>query len=393
MINKKYAILGTILTLTAYAITYCMIPPLITTIADEIGANYSDFGYIIMLQFLGFFIAGIGGGWLCERFRLNSRSLVIAGMLVISITLIASFLLKGLFSLAVWAVLLGLGGGLIEAFGVILISSYEKPHSSKLMNLSQVFFCIGAIAAPQIISLLLYLKMRWEIIFVVFGVLISLIMFVFLLLTKDVKPAAAIPMRPEHNSTTSLLKDGLFFLLSATLFMYVAVESIFVCWIAVYFEKRLLCSVYTAALTVSVFWFGLILGRLAVLVIPVRFTLWPAIFVGGIVMCIGSVFACFTEWPISAVIMVFLAGVGAGPYWPTVVAICHVARNRPQFTSSVIAIGAIGVVAGSGFGAFVFKYMDLKWFFPLIALGAVILLAVSFASYRKYTKDLRGLRG
>ncbi|KKR04014.1 MAG: hypothetical protein UT30_C0014G0022, partial [Candidatus Uhrbacteria bacterium GW2011_GWF2_39_13] len=51
------------------------------------------------------------------------------------------------------------------------------------------------------------------------------------------------------------------------------------------------------------------------------------------------------------------------------------------------------VIAGSGFGALIFKYMDLKWFFPLIAFGAVILLAVSFVSYRKYSKDLRSMAG
>lgn len=388
MINKKYAISGIVLTLTAYAITYCIIPPLMTTIADEIGANYNNFGYIIMLQFLGFFVAGLGGGWLCEHFRFSGKSLVITGLLVISITLIASFLLKNLPSFAIWAILLGVGGGFTESFGIVMISGYEKPNSSKLLNLSQIFFCVGAIAAPQIISLFLYLKVRWQIIFVIFGVFVVLIMFGFLLLTKNAKPTVPIPMRPEHNSAKSLMKDSLFFLLAATLFMYVAVESVFVCWIAVYFEKRLLCSVYNSALIISVFWFGVILGRLAIAAIPVRFTLWPAIFVGGVVMCISSIFACFTAWPIAVMVLVFLAGIGAGPCWPTVTAICHAARNRPQFTSSVIAVSAIGVIAGSGFGAFVFKYMDLKWFFPLIASGAVMLLAVSFVSYRKYSKDL-----
>ncbi|MFA6426272.1 MAG: MFS transporter [Phycisphaerae bacterium] len=385
----KFAILGTVLTLTAFALSSCIVPPLITTIADKIGVNYNNFGYIIMLQFFSFFVAGIAGGWLCEHFGFSSRSLVLIGLLVVSITLVMGFLLKNLSSFMIWAILLGVGGGLTETFGAVMISSYEKSNSSKLLNLSQVFFCIGAITAPQIVSLFLYIGIRWQIIFVIFGVLIFLIMCIFLALTKNAKQAVPIAMRPEHNSTTPLLKDSLFFLFGATLFTYVTVESIFACWIAVYFEKRLLCSVYASALVISVFWFGLILGRLAITVIPRRFTLWPAILIGGSVMCLSSVFASFTVCPVSVAILVFLAGVGAGPFWPTTVAICHTARNRPQFTSSVIAIGAMGVVAGSGFGALIFKYTDFKWFLPLIASGTVILLAVSLISCRKYSRELR----
>ncbi|HBG78722.1 MAG TPA: hypothetical protein DDW84_07785 [Phycisphaerales bacterium] len=389
----KFAILGTVLTLTAYALSYCIVPPLMTTIASEIGANYNNFGYIIMLQFLGFFVAGIVGGWLCEHLHFKARSLIAAGILMVSITLLASFLLKNLSSFIIWAVIMGLGGGLVETFGVVMISSYEKPHSSKLLNLSQVFFCIGAIAAPQIISMLLYLKVRWQIIFVIFGVLIFLIMFVFLLLTRNAKQASPAAMRPEHNSTTPLLKDKLFFLLAATLFTYVTVETLLACWIAVYFEKRLSCSVYTSALIISLFWFGLILGRLSIIVIPRRFTLWPVLLIGAIIICLASLLGSFTAWPVFVAVLVFLVGIGSGPFWPTTAAICHVARNRPQFTSSVIAISAIGVIAGSGFGALIFKYMDLKWFFPLIAFGAFILLAVSFVSHRQYSKDLKGMAG
>ena len=55
-----------------------------------------------------------------------------------------------------------------------------------------------------------------------------------------------------------LLKDRMFYLLAATMLVYVIFESIIAFWISVYFEKGLSSPAHTAALRISVFWFGLI---------------------------------------------------------------------------------------------------------------------------------------
>ena len=67
-LKSIFPVFGIFLTLTAFAISGNVIPPLITTIANEIAANYTSFGYIIMLQFLSLFIAGIvvGASIVCQ---------------------------------------------------------------------------------------------------------------------------------------------------------------------------------------------------------------------------------------------------------------------------------------------------------------------------------------
>jgi fucose permease len=260
-----------------------------------------------------------------------------------------------------------------------MVSNHEKPNSSKLLNLSQVFYCVGAITAPQIVSAFLYTKVSWQIILIIFSGFIFLIMCIFLLATRKENLMES-ALKPAEISKTPLLTDKMFYLLAAMLLIYVTFESILACWLSVYFEKGLSCPAHTSALMISVFWFGVILGRSAITVIPARLSLWPAIFSGTALVCVMSFFASLGFTPIIAAILVFLAGIGAGPLWPTTVAICHVARNRQKFTSSVIAIGALGVVIGSFLGGVIFKYMGFNMFFPMVMLGALLLLAVSCAS-------------
>jgi MFS transporter, FHS family, glucose/mannose:H+ symporter len=206
-------------------------------------------------------------------------------------------------------------------------------------------------------------------------------------MTRKVTQVIIHPVRAANNFSTPLLKDSLFFLLAATLLVYVTFESVVACWVSVYFEKRFYCTVHSSALRLSIYWIGLIFGRLAVTVIPRRFTLWPAMFIGISIMCVSAFLVTFTFSPSLATVFVFLNGFGSGPLWPTTVAICHAARNRPRFTSSVIAIGAIGVVLGSGLGAVLFRYLDFSIFFLFVAFGCIMLLVLSFFSYRKYYKN------
>ena len=357
-----------------------------TTIAGVMAVHYASFSSIIMFQLLSFCLAGIIGGWICEHGRVNSRTFVLVGLLVVGLTLLVGSTLTSFTWFAIWAVPLGFGAGFVEIFGSILIAHSEKPDSSKLQNVFHVFFCIGAITAPPIVAAMLYLNMPWQYVFILFGLFILVVLGIVFLLTRKGLTIAGHSVQKGNNYSTSLLKDSLFILLAATLLIYLVCESLMACWVAAYFEKRLLCSVDSAALRLSVFWGGVIVGRLVILLVPRRLTLWPAMFTGAGVMCLSAVLASVSLSPLLATVAVFLAGVGAAPIFPTTVAICHSARHRARFTSYVIATGIFGGVLGAGLGSVIFRYLDLGLFFPSLALGCIILLVLSFLSYQKYCK-------
>ena len=388
--ESKLPIFGTFLTLTAFAASMGVIPPLITTIADEIGVGFTSFGaIIIMCQFLSFSVAAILGGWICERHDVNCRVFVLVGLLIVGVTLLVGSTLERLSWFGVWAVALGFGGGFVEAFGSIMVSHREKPNSSKLQNFAQIFFCIGIIAASSIVAAMLYLGMSWQNIFILFGLFILFILVVFFFLTRKSCENAEHSAQQVNNSSTPLLKDPLFFLLAGVILVYVTCESVIASWVSVYFEKQLSVPKPSAALRLSIYWTGLIVGRSAIMFIPRRLTLWPAMFIGIAIMCIGAVLASLTLSPVWATVFVFLSDLGSGPLWPTTVAICHSARQRAKFTSYVIAAGALGVVLGAGLGAIIFEYRS-SLFFPSVVLGSIILLVLIVLSYRQYSKPCSG---
>ena len=384
--ESKLPIFGTFLTFTAFGASFCVIPPLITTIAYEMKVDFTSFGFILLFQAASFLLAAVIGGWICERYNINCRALVVVGLLIVGLTLLLGSALTRVTWFIIWAIPFGFGGGLIETFASILVTQSDKPHSSKLMNLSQVFFCIGAISASPIVAAMVYLGISWQYTFILFGLFILFILCVFFFLTRKGSENAVHSIQKANNFSTPLLKDSLFFLLAGALLIYVTFESVIACWVAVYFEKRLGVPDYSAALRLSIYWIGLGVGRLAIIFIPRRVSLWPAMFTGILITGIGALLASLTLSPLWATVFVFLTGIGAGPLWPTTVAICHSARQRPKFTSYVIAAGVVGLVLGSGLGSVIFRYLDSSLFFPSVALGSIILLVLSFLSYQKYPK-------
>ncbi len=384
--RTPWPLIGTLLTLTAFAFSGNAIPPLITTIAEETAVDYTRFGYVVMVQFFSFFLACLFGGWLCEHRGVNARFIILIGLAILALAFFAGTRLTTLTGFIIWAIPLGFGGGLVEAFSSVMISNREKPGSARLLNFSQVFFCLGAMAAPLVTAMLLYRNVSWQTIFVVLGSFIFLVFCIFLATTRK-ECVSQGPVEQARNSNLSpLLTDRLFVLLSIMLFTYVTFESMMASWIPAYFEEKLACSAPTAATRLVVFWGGLIVGRLAAALLPVRYSLWPAMFFGVVLMILTAAAASFVYSPMSVTALVFTHGLAIGPLWPTIVAIAKAARNRDKFTSSVIAYGAIGVSAGSGLGSVILKIADARLFFPTVAVGGLLLLVLCILTHRRFTE-------
>lgn len=388
--NNKLGIAGGLIALTAFAITANVIPPLETTIAPDIGVEYESFGNLFMLQFLFFCVAGFTGGWVISKFGWTARGLVILGFALCSICLVIGGQLNSLISFVIWAIPIGYAGGLIETFSSVMLTAHEKQNSSKLINLSQVFFCAGAVGAPMLVSTGLSLDISWRVLITALGIAVGFLGILFCFWTRmqsEDDESIKLKEKQEHQeSKVKLMTDIEFWLLSVFLFLYVAIEGSIVCWVSAYFEKYLLMSPELAARRLSYFWLGIMGGRLTMLVLPTRWTLFPALFVSMVLIIITTAAMSIKFQPMLATAVIFLTGLAYGPIWPTTVAASRYIRTSAKFTAGVIAIGALGAATGPFLAGMLIKYAGPQWLFPVLTAGCIVQLCVLWMAWQKNQK-------
>ena len=348
------------------------------------GFNISDdvFGYIFTLQYICFALASLSGGYVQHQFGFPNHTLVVVGVFGMALLLIIGSGLSSFGWVLVWIIPLGFAGGLTEIFSSIMVTEFEDGDSSKLINLSQVFYCAGAILAPQLVAILMDLRISWRIAFLLFGTFVIVIGCFFGLINRHVSTpvhpiSPSILDVPQDGSNISLHRDTIFYCMAILLFLYVVIEISSASWIAAYFEKRFILPVSAAARRLSLFWTGLIIGRTFMVILPARFTLWPGLIGGTLGMIIGNTLLSLSSSPGAATVAVFIYGIAAGPVWPVAVMLSQRLRHSNRFTSGVIGAGGLGAAIGPLLGSYIIRSFGLAWFFPLLAIGSVVLFSIT----------------
>jgi fucose permease len=394
---NKLAMTASFLTLTAFALSVNCVPPLATTIAEDFEVNYSNFGFIFMAQFLFFTAASFIGGWTISRFSVKERTLVCIGIIFSAIALGLGAILQNLGGFIVWAIPVGFFGGLVETFCSIMLCKMSSGQSSKIMNLSQSFYSLGAIIVPFLIACLLFYNIHWRYAFLIIGLTILLIGILFIISTRQFKFETPITEEPNANASEKTnpqpvsippFKDPLLYFLCAGMFLYVAVEGSTICWMSAYFEKHLHLSAPNSASQLGLFWIGVIVGRLGILILPKKLTLWPALIVGAIGMLMTYLMISFTQTPYLASVGVVLCGIASGPLWPTIVSLSQSIRKNSTFTSLVIGAGSLGAAIGPFLSSKIITVFDMSKLFPALAIGSFLLLISIWKAKSISQKDL-----
>jgi len=231
--KTQIGLMATLFTLTAFALSSNAIPPLVTTIAEEFNVSFATFGgFVFFLQFFVFMLASLVGGWAVERFGWSNRSLAVTGVLTLGVFLMAGAVFPDFKWFLALAVPLGFSGGLVETFSSIFLCRFSGSGSSKMMNLSQVFFCFGALFSPFLVSQILRLGIPWRLAFVILGSIALIIGIAFTVLTRTLTEPPIEPMNNPgpakgsiSNEKTAVWSDKLLFMMSAALFLYVVIEG------------------------------------------------------------------------------------------------------------------------------------------------------------------------
>jgi fucose permease len=365
------------LTLAAFAISANAVAPLISTLSGSLGVPASSFGLLITLQFAVFAAVSFAGGVIKERLRLSNYHLVSAGLAIIAAAFfVAAAALHSLAALVIWVVPLGIAGSAVETFSSIEISTLSRPGSSRNLCLSQVFYSIGAFAAPQLVYVMLGSGLSWKMAFVIFGLFSAVVFALFL--GHNLPRGSFAAAGPAAAPSAEAVRARGAVLPAMMLLMLVAVmlESASASWLSYVFEVQEALTARDAALVLALFWVGMLAGRFSIALLPVRLALWPALGASAVGVLAVTASLAFVPQVAARHVLVVLLGFFLGPMWPVIVMTSTSTFQSEKLTSAVIGVGAMGFAAGPLVGSFLLGLGWIRRFF-LVHLGLGLLVAAS----------------
>ena len=211
------------------------------------------------------------------------------------------------------------------------------------LNYLHMMFGIGALLGPVIVGFALRDHVSYSTTFVG-GATVTAVVSLMLWRAPSVDTRAA----PEEvEGALAVLAHPTIWIIAAVLFLYVGAETGVGAWLFSYLRARMAVSAAVASWAVSLYWFGLVAGRMAGGALAHR-SAPKAMSVAAAALSAAAIAGLVAgpSVPGFAAVMIFLIGVGYGPVFPNMIAIGAAAfpAEVGRMTSVVAAGGAIGAI-------------------------------------------------
>jgi fucose permease len=352
------------------------IGPLLPALSERTGASLSVMGRLMSAIFLGSLTAQIVSGWASDRF--GRRVVLAVGLSLLAATGMVIAMSTALPLTLAAGIVYGIGYGAFSLSGNVMTSELVPARRASAVNLVNMFFGVGAVVGPLVVSVLLRrtgaaLPALWmgAALLAAAAVAARIALPEGLPASHDHAPASAeaAAKRPPSLRDPMLLACGIF------LMLYVGSEMAAGAWTAVYLHQSAGMNEARSAAATSLFWAMLTMGRIGAVVGGMRITAEHLLTAAVWITCAGAALLWAGHGSAAASVTAFaILGFGYGPIYPTGVAVL-----TSRFPNAAgLATSQMGVLAASG-GAV------LPWIHGLVlahrptADSALLTLAVAVA--------------
>ena len=296
----------------AFGIVLTTLGAVLPSVIERFGIDTAVAGSLFLLMTFGILLGSIVFGPIVDR---NGYK----GMLLLATALIAMGIIGIAFApsmswLRVAVAVVGFGGGIINGGTNALVADVSADGRTAGLSLLGVFFGVGAVGVPFVLGSLLG-TFSYSAIVAAVGALVGI---PFLITLATPFPAPKQPQGFPLATARRLLRDPVLLLMGLMLFLESGMEITVGGWTATFFRDELRISERRALVYLSLYWFGMMLARLALgsvlkHIAPVR-VLLGCIAVG----LVGAVALIFARDASVAALGVFLLGVGFAATFPVV---------------------------------------------------------------------------
>jgi fucose permease len=369
-------IFSTIVAIFVYGMLSAMLGTILPDLSDRFRLSPRQNGTIAFAQALGLIIASLGVGPLIDN---EGKKLgLMIGLALIATALFALPRASGFRSILFLLFLLGVGGGIVVTGANALVSDVGEAHRATALNMVNLFFGLGGLATPFIAANL-------------FGRNWVRLCYTIAALTVVSLAIEASTKMPEPTRTggfvladaAPVLGRPLLFLLGLFLFLYVSCEVGIWNWL----PRHLIAQGIPESRALNIlslgFALGLLIGRVGVSPIFIRVPAITVLLCASVVMAISTFLMLRLSNPLTAAILVFLAGLSMAPVFPTTLAI--VGDNFPRMAGTaigfVITCGWIGLAVSSRIIGFIAggDPRRLKKALLVLPVSAVLMVGLDLA--------------
>lgn len=319
-----------------------LLPSLIGSVERDFRQSDADFGLFYLLSALLYAGGSFGGGFLAER--LGRRGVLFAAALLMGLGLAGEALAPAWAVFLLAALFVNWGAGAIDGgLNGLFLDLYQEARGGALNRL-HLFFGLGALVAPALVGQLVTFGLNWRVLLLATGVA-ALALATFL--AANAMPSGRHteltekPAEPLSRAERSLLP---FAGLAVGIGCYVAAEMAVSGWLV---KALLPVPLATATAVLSVFWFGLSLGRLVSNWVADRFD-YVAFTVGCLLLASTALIVAvlIPLLPLAA-LCYGLAGFFYGPVYPMIMAIGGnvYPRRLAALSGSLAGAAVVGSIA------------------------------------------------
>ena len=280
----------------------------IPTSLSESGAIETARNFVILsILILATLFASL---WGKKIFIAQGQFLIAVGLLLVSYS-------ESYFVLVLSLMIMGLGGGLTEAFLNPLIVDIHPSNPSKYLNLSNAFYPMGIMCSSIIFGELLTLGYSWRFIFRIAAFVALSVAFMFSILNF---PKSDYLKKNKDKTISIIFSKGIFWLFAAAIFFGGGIESALTFWSRSFVEEYLSHIPRAGALGVMIFAMAMFIGRLITAQLTIRFNLNIILISSTILGIVVGILIPFAKNLLEFYSLIALAGLATACFWPTILA-------------------------------------------------------------------------
>ena len=234
-----------------------LVGPLIPIIAKDLNIGLDKIGATISLSILAILLTAI----VLNNFidNLGFKKVLIAGLVFLSSGALGIFLSKTFIIFIVFYFIYQLGIGILSITIFSIIGGVLFEEKSRRIMQTSIYYSMGVIIAPLLVSLFIGVKLNWQLIFLSL-VIIQIMLGIFLIsikIPKIIKPKKNI--KNLFSIDKKIIFNSFFIIIGFMIFLYSAVMDTFFTWFTSYFES-LNIEVFKSSLFLALYSMSLFIG-------------------------------------------------------------------------------------------------------------------------------------